>query len=124
RGGGDKGRGVVGLREPDASRVLRTFLQNIVDLSDRAATLTRQLLAFARKPALVRQRTVLVDLLRNTAELVGRTLHVEVQLDLPPVEESAGWMVEADANQLQHALVDLALNGRESLRARGLAPLA
>src|SRR5262249_48238460 len=56
---GINGYASLGLREPEAGPELRTFLQNIADLSDRAATLTRQLLAFARKPALVRQRTVL-----------------------------------------------------------------
>ena len=54
---------------------------NIVNLSERAANLTRQLLAFARKPTLVRERTSLPELLRTTAELVTRTLQQQVDLD-------------------------------------------
>jgi PAS domain S-box-containing protein len=110
---GINGYAALGLREPGLTPTLREFLQNVVDLSERAAALTRQLLAFARKPALVRQRTSLPDLLRSTAELVTRTLHVEVTLDLPPPGEPL--FVEADANQLQQALVNLALNARDAM---------
>ncbi len=110
---GINGYAALGLREPDVSPTLQEFLEHIVSLSERAAVLTRQLLAFARKPALIRQRTAMVELVRNTAELVSRTLHQEVLIDLP--EDESDWptlLVEADANQLQQALVNLALNAR------------
>lgn len=114
---GINGYASLGLREAGASDTLRQFMHNIVDLSERCATLTRQLLAFARKPALVRQPTSLVDLLRATADLVGRTLHQEVELDLPR-EATVPLLVEADANQLQQALVNLALNARDALATK------
>ena len=115
---GINGYAALGLREADAGPTLRDFLQRIVSLSERAAGLTRQLLAFARKPALTRQRTGMVDLVRNTADLVGRTLNQEVVVDLPGDErEHRSLLVEADANQLQQALVNLALNARDALRA-------
>lgn len=116
---GINGYASLGLREPDPGEPLTEFLQNILDLSERAATLTRQLLAFAHKPALVRQRTALPGLLRSSAELVRRTLHQEVLLDIAagsdPVSE---FLVEADANQLQQALINLALNARDAIRER------
>jgi signal transduction histidine kinase/ActR/RegA family two-component response regulator len=114
---GINGYAALGLREEEVSETLRQFLHNIVDLSERCATLTRQLLAFARKPALVRQPTFLAELLRSTAELVGRTLHQEVELDLP-AEVSVPLLVEADSNQLQQALVNLALNARDALASK------
>jgi PAS domain S-box-containing protein len=117
---GINGYAALGLREPALTPNLREFLQNVVDLSERAATLTRQLLAFARKPALVRQRTSILELLRATVELVGRTLHVEVVLDVPPAG-GPPLLVEADANQLQQALVNLALNARDALLQRNAA---
>jgi PAS domain S-box-containing protein len=115
---GINGYASLGLREADVGPTLREFLQHIVDLSERAALLTRQLLAFARKPALTRQPTGMVDLVRNTVDLVARTLHVDVQLDLPTGDEGEALFVEADGNQLQQALVNLALNARDALRAR------
>src|SRR6185437_4567827 len=75
--------------------------------------------AFARKPALTRQRTAMPDLMRNTADLVARTLHQEVVVDLPADERAhQSLVVEADANQLQQALVNLALNARDALLSR------
>jgi PAS domain S-box-containing protein len=116
---GINGYAALGLRETDVTPTVREFLQNVVDLSERAAALTRQLLAFARKPALVRQRTSLSDLLRSTADLVTRTLHIEVALEVPPPSDLL--LVEADANQLQQALVNLALNARDAMLARASA---
>jgi PAS domain S-box-containing protein len=120
---GINGYAALGLREPDVSATAREFLQNIVALSERAAGLTRQLLAFARKAALSRQRTCMADLVRSTAELVRRTLHAEVTVegDAPDGGPEQGLFVEADANQLQQALVNLALNARDATLARAAA---
>lgn len=109
---GINGYASLGLRETDLGPTLRDFLERIVSLSERAAGLTRQLLAFARKPLLTRQPTSLHDLLHNTAELVRRTLYPEVVVE-EQTEEAA--LVEADANQLQQALINLALNARDAL---------
>ncbi len=112
---GINGYASLALRETNLSPTVSEFLRNIVDLSERAAVLTRQLLAFARKPALSKRITRVADLVRATADLVGRTLRSEVQLD---IQEEAGdgklLAVDADANQLQQALVNLALNARDA----------
>jgi PAS domain S-box-containing protein len=116
---GINGYAALGLREPDVGPTVRDFLGRIVSLSERAAGLTRQLLAFARKPALTRQRTALVEVVRTTAELVRRTLYPEVIVEVPANEKEAdALIVEADANQLQQALINLALNARDALLMR------
>lgn len=113
---GIQGYATLGLREPGIAPALKEFLGYVVELSERAAQLTRQLLAFARKPALVRHPTSMVALLQNTAELVARTLKVEVRLDLPEDAATAeDLQASADHNQLQQVLVNLALNARDSL---------
>jgi len=72
-------------------------------------------LAFARKPALDRRSTRIEDLVSATAELVRRTLHAEVNLDVQHQAADGGeLLVEADANQLQQALVNLAINARDA----------
>ena len=109
---GIQGYAALGLREKDASPALREFLQFIVDLSDRAANLTKQLLAFARKPALTRQPTDMNKLLRSTAELV-RHMAIEVNLDIAP--DLGPLIAQADANELQQVLINLALNARDAM---------
>jgi PAS domain S-box-containing protein len=116
---GINGYASLGLREPDLGEPVREFLQHVVDLSERAASLTRQLLAFARKPALTRRPSEIAELMRGTAELVSRTLHQEVKLEVSEGAADGGpLVVEADANQLQQALVNLALNARDAINER------
>jgi PAS domain S-box-containing protein len=122
---GIQGYASLGLREPHLSPSIREFLDSIVQLSDRAANLTRQLLAFARKPALSRQPTDIARLLGNTADLVRRSLNIDVRLELaePPSPDSP-WMALADANQLQQVLVNLSVNARDALTSRPPSPIA
>jgi two-component system cell cycle sensor histidine kinase/response regulator CckA len=113
---GIQGYAALGLREPGLSDGLKEFLQFIVELTDRAANLTRQLLAFARKPALSRQPTSMAKLMTTTAELVRHSMCVEVAVELQ--DKAAGGeplQALADANQLQQVLINLALNARDAL---------
>jgi nitrogen-specific signal transduction histidine kinase/ActR/RegA family two-component response regulator len=112
---GIQGYAALGLREAGLTPPLKEFLQYIVELSDRAANLTRQLLAFARKPNLSPQPTLMENLMRRTAELVQRSLCLEVQLDLQTLgPDDKPLAAMADDNQLQQVLVNLALNARDS----------
>ena len=115
---GVNGYASLALREPDVAPPVREFLRNIVDLSERAAALTRQLLTVARKPALSRQPTAIPELVRGTAELVTRTLHEGLGVEIEEDALTDPLLVEADANQLQQALVNLALNARDALVVR------
>lgn len=113
---GIQGYAALGIREKSASPPIREFLGFIVELSERAANLTRQLLAFARKPALSRQPISMTQLLRATANLVKHTLKVDVRMaDVHADDDSERYTTLADQNQLQQVLVNLALNARDAL---------
>lgn len=111
---GVNGYAALALREPDVAAPVRQFLHYIVDLSERAAALTRQMLAFARQPTLRRTPTRLVDLVHSTLALLSRTMGTEVQFELP-ADNATDLLALADANQLQQALVNLLLNARDAL---------
>jgi PAS domain S-box-containing protein len=116
---GINGYASLALREPGLGGPVREFLAQIEALSERAALLTRQLLTFARKPPLVRRPTAPEELLAATRDLVTRTLHQEVVVEAQPLaSDGAPALVEADANQLQQALVNLALNSHDAVRQR------
>jgi signal transduction histidine kinase len=121
---GIQGYAALALRESDLPRAAREFLEYIVQLSDRAANLTRQLLAFARKPALSRQPAAIARLLTGTADLVRRSLNIDVVLDLEePAHAADPWMALADTNQLQQVLVNLSMNARDALDQQRPAPI-
>jgi PAS domain S-box-containing protein len=111
---GITGYASLGMEELDPTEPVRDFLQQILTLADRAATLTRQLLAFARQPPLWRQSLPVEELVRATADFVKHSLRTEVELDLQAGPDGQPLLVEADVGQLQQALVNLALNSKDA----------
>jgi CheY-like chemotaxis protein len=120
---GIQGYASLALREPRLTGPLREFLDYIVQLTDRAANLTRQLLAFARKPSLMRGPTNLTKLLQGTRDLVQRSLNIEVALDIEEPPDGESWMALADGNQLQQVLVNMSLNARDAMPKPQPAPV-
>jgi PAS domain S-box-containing protein len=120
---GIQGYASLALREPKLTGPIREFLDYIVQLTDRAANLTRQLLAFARKPSLMRTPQNLTRLLETTRDLVQRSLNIEVALELEPPPENGAWMALADGNQLQQVLVNMSLNARDAMPKPQPAPV-
>ncbi len=112
---GIQGYASLGLREPGISPTIKEFLDNVVRLSDRAAHLTRQLLAYARKPSLSRRAASMVDLLQQTAQMVRHSLRLEVIEQIDGTSEQLRAL--ADVNQLQQVLVNLSLNARDAYPA-------
>ncbi len=83
----------------------------------RAAALTNQLLAFARRQALQPKPVVLDRLIEGMAELIRRTVGpgVEVELRMRDGE----WIVLCDPNQMESALLNLAINARDAMPEGG-----
>jgi len=96
-------------------------LQARVDMAlrtvERGERLTGQLLAFARRQPLRRATIELNAQLRRMAELLARTVGsgVAIHTDLAPDL----WPVEADATQLELAVINLAINARDAMPAGG-----
>src|SRR5262249_6595765 len=64
-------------------------------------------------------RTNLTELIRDTGTLVSRSLHQDLALDLATMTAGGeALLVQADANQLQQVLVNLALNARDAVAER------
>jgi two-component system NtrC family sensor kinase len=96
-------------------------LQARVDMAlgtiERAEKLTGQLLAFARRQPLTVARVDLNGLLRQMTEMLAGTVGsgITITTDLAPDL----WPVDADATQLELAVINLAINARDAMPAGG-----
>lgn len=104
----------LGQRLP-AETGLRMRLDAAMAGVARGANLTRHLLAFARRQPLA---SAVIDpgaLLRGTVELLRRTLGETYEVRLALDEEEERWLVRTDPQQLENAVLNLALNARDAM---------
>ena len=93
------------------------FLDNAMDGAQRAAVLTRRLLAFSRQQPL---SPIVIDpngLVRGMEELLRRTL--EERIDFECVLAGGLWRTKIDPGQLENAILNLAVNARDAMPEGG-----
>jgi signal transduction histidine kinase/ActR/RegA family two-component response regulator len=106
------------LQREDVPTAERRELAGIVlDASQRAADLTRQLLAFSRREAPARRRVDLGEVVAEVVRLLERTVDPKVRIDVEPL--AGGAPVLGDASELQNALLNLGLNARDAMPQGG-----
>ncbi len=96
---------------------LRKKAQEVLKASARAASLTRQLLAFSRKQVLDPQIHDVNTLLREMSKLLGRVLGEDVRLQLD-LRDDVG-RIYADRGQVEQVMMHLAVNARDVMPEGG-----
>jgi len=92
-------------------------IQQIRANSNRAASLTRQLLAFSRQQTLRPETLQLPDIVADVSQMLRRLIGEKIQLvathdrDLGPVR--------ADPTQIEQVIVNLVVNARDAMQSRG-----
>ncbi len=89
-------------------------IQQIRASSNRAASLTRQLLAFSRQQTLRPEVLKLPDLVSETAQMLKRLIGEKIEFSVVHDRDLAP--VRADPTQLQQVLVNLVVNARDAIR--------
>jgi PAS domain S-box-containing protein len=107
-----------GLGGPRERRLVEGALQS----AERAKTLVQRLLAFARRQPLQPGPVDLPELVRGMVELVASTagpqIRIETRMDGPLPN------ARADANQLEMAILNLAVNARDAMPGGGILTIA
>lgn len=100
-------------KEDLAPEKRRRYVNAITETADKATALTAKLLAFGRRQALKPEVLDLGTRLDAFGEVVSRTLgsQIDVRLDLAPDL----WPIEADAAELETALLNAAFNARDAM---------
>ncbi len=97
-------------------------LQEILSASNRAHSLTRQLLAFGRKQVLRPERLDLGEVVTELHSVVSRMIGVEVTLNV--MGQGQGRLfARVDRGQLQQALINLVVNARDAMPDGGAISL-
>jgi PAS domain S-box-containing protein len=99
-------------RDVDAAR-LRRIAENALRGAQRAASLTQRLLAFARRQPLEPKPVDVNRLVANMSELLRRTLGEQITIET--VLAGGLWHTHTDPNQLESAILNLAVNARDAM---------
>ena len=116
------GYGEVALGELPEGTPARASVEEIQRAAERAAVLTRQLLAFSRKQVMQPKTIDLNEVVSELEGMLGRVLgeHVELVTALDPELEPT----RADPGQLGQVVMNLAINARDAMPQGGVLTIA
>jgi PAS domain S-box-containing protein len=103
----------LALNSLDATHPLRHDLEEILKAGERAATLTRQLLAFSRRQVLEMRVLSLNEVLEGLSKMLPRLIgeDIAVEMNLAP---DLG-RTRADPGQIEQVVLNLAVNARDAM---------
>ena len=98
-------------------REVEFHLDNAMEGATRAAALTRRLLAFARAEPLLPVAAAPAALVEGMLDLIDRSIGERITVRTRFPEEP--WNVSVDTNQLENAILNLAVNARDAMDGEG-----
>jgi signal transduction histidine kinase len=96
-------------------------LQQVLNASDRASALTRQLLGFSRRSILEKRHVDPNRVVKDLARMIRPLMGARIQLALDLASEIG--VIDADPGELQQALLNLCLNARDAMPCGGTMTL-
>jgi len=105
-----------------AGRDVQPLLDEIAAATERASTLTRQLLAFSRKQVLQPKRLDLNLLVREMGKLFARVIAEGITLELA-LDERPCWII-ADPGQIEQVVMNLVVNASDAMSDGGVLTIA
>jgi PAS domain S-box-containing protein len=111
------GHSELGLMKLHTDDPLHNDFQEIMRASDRAANLTRQLLAFSRRQMAEPREVNLNDVLLETNKMLSRLIGEDIELVTLPAEDLG--LVKVDPGQVEQIIANLAVNARDAMPKGG-----
>jgi signal transduction histidine kinase/ActR/RegA family two-component response regulator len=114
---------IIGCHDLMARRIskgdfgIQRFLDAATNATERAAVLTRRLLAFARQQPLAPQPIDANKMIGSMSDLLHSTLGEQIQIET--VTAGGLWMTHADMQQLESAIINIAINARDAMADGG-----
>jgi signal transduction histidine kinase/ActR/RegA family two-component response regulator len=108
-----RGYAAMAAAGPDLPPQLSDDLQQVLAATDRAAALTRQLLAFGRRQVLEPRHLDLNEVVADLMKMMGRIIGEHITLRLIPGHNLAA--VWADRGQIEQVLMNLCVNARDAM---------
>ena len=100
-------------RLPAVDRDIERYISGAIEGGERAAHLTQRLLAFARQQPLSPEALDLNKLVASMSDLLRRTIPENIKIET--VLAGGLWRIHADPNQLESAILNLAINARDAM---------
>jgi two-component system, cell cycle sensor histidine kinase and response regulator CckA len=110
------------MEEPCDNPEQISFLREIEKAALRASSLTNQLLAFSKPPAVRKGTLQLGEMLQELSKMLRRLLGERIVLRMEPGE--ALWPVQADRSQIEQVFINIAVACREAMGDGGEVLLA
>jgi len=107
----------LALQRIEGNASVRAYLEEIKKAGDRAANLTRQLLAFGRKQILQPLPLSLNDIVTDMSKMLRRLIGEDIQLSAKLTANLK--RVKADPGQIEQVLVNLIVNARDAMPQGG-----
>ena len=111
----------LGVEETPAGSPLQNYFLKIKHQADRAAALTRQLLAFARRQILEPRSINLNFVIRDVIALLGKVIGSNIEVQLLLAENLPA--VKVDPTQAEQIIMNLCLNARDAMPNGGVLEL-
>lgn len=105
------------MRAPEKG-VFSDYAENILTLSDKAASLTQGLLAFSRKQVLKMQPADLNELVKRIGKILKRVIGEQIEFRTELFDNDI--IVTLDTNQIEQVLMNLATNARDAMPGGGV----
>jgi PAS domain S-box-containing protein len=104
-------------KRTDEGSMLRSYSEQVLLASQRAASLTRQILAFGRKQIITLRPVRVNEVIKALETLLRRTLGEDIEIVTVLTDGEA--IVQADAGQIEQVMMNLATNARDAMPSGG-----